>query len=362
MKRIDKYGFWVLMILVFVSCVNEDHFGLSPHGNIKDLLVSNQAGNASIDQEAMLITVEIPGGVDLAGITIQELQLSSFATADKNVGDIIDLTNDAVISVTAEDGSNHPWTIKTFVASAFPQLDNGDLNSWYKTSSDYYEPGSDAASTIWGTGNPGTQILGKLATTPIDLGNNNLAARMETYDLGLAGVPLKTPIAAGSLFTGYFDSDKLDPTDPEAAVIFGTPFTGRPDKIRVRYSYVPGETNKDRNGNVLDYDDSCDIYAFLEVRLGGEIQRLGTAWFRSSENQPDMITKEMEVVYGPLDDSYPDYMKPEDGNFVSGDSATYMLPTHISFVASSSYDGANFAGAIGSVLIIDDVEMVYDEE
>ena len=53
-------------------------------------------------------------------------------------------------------------------------------------------------------------------------------------------------------------------------------------------------------------------------------------------------------------------MKPLDHGFVSTDSASFVLPNHITFVASSSFDGANFAGAIGSVLIIDDIEMVYE--
>jgi len=291
----------IFAIVFLFACVQEDHFGLSPYGNIKKFLVSNQAGNATIDTDNLLVTVEIPGGVELSTLVIQELKLSSFASANVTAGDVIDLSDDATINVTSEDGSVHVWTIKSFVASSTPQLANGDLNAWYKTSSGYYEPGADAASTIWGTGNPGTQILGKIATAPYDLGGGNQAAHMLTYDLGLAGIPLKTPIAAGSLFTGYFDSGKLDPTDPEAAIDFGTPFTGRPEKIRFKYSYVPGATNKDRYGNVLDYDDNCDIYALLEVRLGGTVQRLGTAWFRSDANQPDLITKEIDVVYGLLD-------------------------------------------------------------
>jgi hypothetical protein len=53
-------------------------------------------------------------------------------------------------------------------------------------------------------------------------------------------------------------------------------------------------------------------------------------------------------------------VKPIDHGFVSADSASFVLPTHINFVATSSFDGANFAGAIGSVLIIDDVEMIYE--
>lgn len=53
-------------------------------------------------------------------------------------------------------------------------------------------------------------------------------------------------------------------------------------------------------------------------------------------------------------------MKPENGSYVSADSASFVLPTHITFVASSSYDGANFAGAIDSELVVDDIEMVYE--
>ncbi len=357
-----KFAYIILIVLILFSCVKEDHFGQSPYGNIKSFLVRNQAGNATINNDAKLITVEIPGGVDLSGITIEKLELSSYAIADKGIGDAIDLSDDAIINVTAEDGSIHVWTIQSFVASAFPQLVNGDLNLWYKTSSNYYEPGADAASTIWATGNPGSMIIGKLATTPYDLGDNNLAAHLETLDNGLAGIPLKTPISAGSIFTGFFDSGNIDPTNPEAAVEFGTPFTGRPDKIRFKYSYVPGEVNKDRQGNVLDYLDNCDIYALFEVRAGGKTERLATAWFRSDETQSELTTKEIEVIYGPLDNSYPDYMKPSDHNFVSADSAVFILPTHISFVATSSFGGAKFEGAVGSVLLLDDIEMIYDDE
>ncbi len=358
-----KYTICLIVAFALVSsCVKDDFFGLSPYGNVKEIAVSNQASNAKIDNSLMEISVEIPGGVDLAEIIIQKLALSSFATADKQVGDVLNLNDPNVISVVAEDGSVHEWTLRAFVASAAPQLDNGDLNLWYPTASDYYEPGSDATSTIWGTGNQGTQILNKLATIPEDFGNDNLAAKMITLDMGRLAATFGTPIAAGSLFTGFFNSDKIDPSNPQAAIEFGTPFVGRPDKLRFKYSYVPGVENKDKEGNVLDYTDACDIYALLEVRLGGKIERLATAWFRSSDTQNEMLTMEVPFIYGELDNTYPDYMRPIDHNFVSADSASFILPTHITFVASSSYDGANFAGAIESTLIIDDVEMSYKDD
>jgi len=350
-----------LLTIVLFSCVKEDFFGLSGFGNIKSILVSNQASNAVINTSELGVEIEIPAGVDLSSISIQKLELSSFATADKAVGDVLDLNSPQTIVVTAEDGSTYTWTIEAFVASATPQLSNGDFNLWYKTSSDYYEPGESASNTIWGTGNQGTQILNKLATIPEDLGGGNLAAKMITLDNGKLAGTFGAPIAAGSIFTGVFNPDKIDPSNPEAAIEFGTPFPGRPEKLRFKYQYQPGEQNKDKGGNVLDYSDMLDIYALLEVRLGGKTERLGTAWFRSSDVVGEITEKEITFTYGELDSSFPDYMKPSDHGYVSADSASFILPTHITFVASSSFDGANFAGAIGSTLIVDDVEMVYED-
>lgn len=112
---------------------------------------------------------------------------------------------------------------------------------------------------------------------------------------------------------------------------------------------------------MLDYPDMLDIYALLEVRTSDKTERLATAWFRSSDVATELTEKEVTFTYGELDGSFPDYMKPTDHEYVSADSASFFLPTHITFVASSSFDGANFAGAIGSTLVVDDVEMVYDE-
>ena len=352
----------VLLLAIFMtSCVKEDHFGLSGFGNIKSFLVSNQAGNAKINNDSLTVVVEIPAGIDLSAIKIQTLEVSSFASADRQAGDILDLTSPDTITVTAEDGNIHLWTVTSFVASENPQLDNGHLNEWYQTASDYYEPGSSAESTIWGTGNPGTQILNKLATTPYDLGNGNLAAKLETLYNGAIPAGLGMPIAAGSLFTGYFNPDNLDPTDPEAAIEFGTPFTGRPMKLRFKYQFTPGEENKDKDGNELPYPDMLDIYAKLEIRLGGTTERLATAWFRSADVVESLTSMEVPFYYGELDNTFPDYMKPPDDAWVSADSSAFALPTHITFVASSSFDGANFAGAVGSMLIVDDVEMVYED-
>ena len=357
-----KYVYSLLLLITCLfGCVEEDFFGLSSFGEIKSIEVSNQASQAVIDTEGKIVTIEIPGGVDLTEITIKSLTLSSFATSDKKVGDVLNLTDPTVIQVTAEDGNLTIWSIKAKVAALNPQLPNSDFNAWYQTADGYYEPGENPASTIWGTGNPGTKILGLFPTTPLEITDDDLGARMETLFNGNIPAGFGTPISAGSIFTGKFNPDEIDLSDPQAAIDFGTPFAGRPSSFNLQYIYLPGPENKDKQGNALSYGDACDIYILLEVRDASGTRRLGTAWFRGDEPVEEPETINVDFIYGELPPEVPEYARPADGKYVRADSASFILPTHLTFVASSSFDGNNFAGAVGSILIIDDLELIYEE-
>lgn len=358
--KLNNYTILFALFLLFTSCIKEDHFGASEFANIKAISVSNQSGSAIINTEDASVTVEIPGGVELTNTVIQTLEVSSFATSSIAVGDTVDLNEPLTVTLVSENGTSTIWTINAFVATESPQLNNGNLNQWYQTPTEYFEPGESAATTIWATGNRGTQILDRLATIPEDLGNNNLAAKMITLSNGPLGSTFGTPISAGSLFTGSFNADNINPSDPAAATEFGIPFSGRPTILKFKYSYEPGDENKTQSGQLLDYGDAADVYVLLEVRLDGDIKRLATAWFRTDDLQADLVTVEIPFTYGQLDTTFPDYTQPENGLFVANDEVEFILPTHISFVASSSFDGANFAGAVDSTLIIDDIELVYE--
>jgi hypothetical protein len=358
MKRV----FCIILIIGSSSaCIKEDFFGFSSFGEIKSIEVSNQASQALINSSIKNVSLEIPGGVDLTNIVIQKLTLSSFATSDLTIGDVIDLQDSAIINITAEDGvTTTTWTIKASVASNNPQLANGDFNAWYQTAEGYYEPGESAETTIWGTGNPGTKILGLFATTPFEIEDENLAVRMETLYNGDLAANFGTPISAATIYTGKFDPDKIEISDPEAAIDFGTPFAGRPASFRLKYSYDPGTENKDKQGNALPFNDACDIYLLLEFRSGSGVKRLATGWFRSEIPVSEITDLNVDLIYGELPPEAPAYTKPKNGQYMKADSAEFILPTHLTFVATSSFDGANFAGAVGSLLIIDDLELIYN--
>ncbi len=348
-------------IILFTQCVDEGFFGFSSFGEIKAIEVSNQASQAVINSQEKEVSVEIPAGVDLTNITIRSLTISSFAISDKNAGDSIDLTQVVPVNITAEDGTITNWTIEAFVAASNPQLPDSDFNVWYQTADGYYEPGESAATTIWGTGNPGTKLLGLYATTPLEIEQDNLAVRMETLFNGNLPASFGAPISAGSIFTGKFNSENIDFSDPSAAIEFGTPFAGRPGSFKIKYSYVPGPENKDKDGNLLSYGDACTIYILLEVRNGSDSRRLATAWFNSDDSVESLTDLQVNFTYGELPPDTPDYAKPPDGKYIGSDSASFILPTHLTFVGSSSFDGNSFAGAVGSLLIVDDLELVYEQ-
>ncbi|MFV0366772.1 MAG: PCMD domain-containing protein [Mangrovibacterium sp.] len=354
-----KILYIILSSLVISSCVKEDYFGLSSTANVLNLQVANQADQAEIDNETHHISLTMTPGGDISESIVQILELSSFTTADKQVGDTLNLNQQNTMVLTAEDGTVVNWTIEAKYASEEPQLANSDFNLWYQTAGSYYEPGSDAENTIWCTGNAGSALLGKYASTPYEKEVGDYAVRLETLDNGPLSTMFGAPISAGSIITGEFNTEDIDTSNPRAAIDFGTLFTGRPKSLNITYSYVPGEVNKNKAGSVLDYGDSCDIYAILEVRSGDEVKRLATAWFRSGDVQAEAKDIELTFTYGELDESFPDYMKPTNGLYVDADLVDYALPTHIIFVASSSYNGDNFAGAVGSLLFVDDLKLNY---
>ncbi len=159
-------------------------------------------------------------------------------------------------------------------------------------------------------------------------------------------------IAAGSLFTGTFE---LNLSDIPASIKPGIPFNSRPTIFTLNMKYSPGDENLDGDGNPVSHPDWPDIYVLLEVWSGDSKQRLATGWYRASDEYTDWYTLEVDMIYGPLDSSYPDYMKPSDGNYADP-SAT---PTHISVVMSSSAGGGEFEGAVGSLLQVNDFQLVY---
>ncbi|MGD2033877.1 MAG: PCMD domain-containing protein [Bacteroidales bacterium] len=278
---------------------------------------------------------------------IPEIEISPGATIFPNSGDEVSFYNkDEAISyvVTAENGDQVTWsfTIRDM------QLPNAGFEDWYDTvgmnGGHYLEPGLSARSTVWSTANMGTSIYGEYGTQPITDGENTLV-QITT------GETSSVPVTSGTIFTGKFDIQGAinNPTDPSQATDFGIPFTFRPVALKLNYKFTPGEhyvdgTLVDPNDifggftiDTLEGSDQCYLWSFLEIINGDDVQVVAKAELV----QGDTVKELTEVIIP--------YVYESD-----------LKPTHISVVLSSSKDGGEFRGAVGSTLIVDDVELVYE--
>ena len=346
----------LILAFLVLGCVEEDHFGKSDRAEIKSFVIPGQSGNAVIDNEALTIVVTVPDTTMDFNFAPSEIGISNFASVSPSVGEVQDFNVPVEYFVTAEDGSVSVYTVIVERGGSQPQLENSSFEDWYTESvgfSQVEQPGVDKNTTIWGTANRGLALGGASGNTMRQVRGSSNYARMESV-----AAPALVRIAAATIFTGKFTDGFPSVTDPRSNITLGTSFAGRPVSFSFEYTYQPGASNQDDKGQPLPYGDQCDIYLFLENRDGAQVKRVGTAWFRSGETVTEWTTQTVEIKYGPLDASDPwfDYAQPT-GDEVWGDGTENV--THITVLATSSFEGDFFKGAIGSTLELDEIELGY---
>ena len=347
--------FLVLATLLF-GCVREDQFGKSDRAEIKTFVIPGQSGVSDIDDESMTIVVTVPETTLDFRLTPSEITVSNFAVVSPAAGEIQDFSEPVDYFVTAEDGTVNVYTITVERGGSQPQLDNSSFEDWYTESvglTSVEQPGADKNSTIWGTANRGLALGGAPGNTTRQQRDNTNYARMESV-----AAPAFVRLAASTIFIGKFTDGFPSISDPRSNIDLGTPFTARPVSFSFDYTYRPGPSNEDSNGQPLPYGDQCDIYLLLENREGDKVRRVATAWFRSGDQVVDWTRQTVSIKYGPLEpsDEWYDYAQPLQGE--EWGDATEAI-THITILATSSFEGDFFRGAIGSTLEIDDIELGY---
>jgi len=347
-----KYSLLFFLILV-AGCISEDRFGRSTQNDIKEFEIPGQAGVSVINKDSLTVVIPVEFDYDQSSVAPTKIVLSNMANSTPGLGETQDFSEGAVIySVTAEDKSIAAWAVSLKIQQSEVQLPNSDFNLWYDAGG-YPEPGDGTTASVWSTANKALRFVGGFNTEPVSDGNNGFYAKMTTIP-----APAIVRMAAATLFTGTFTDGIPSIEDPRSNIDFGTPYTSVPTGCKVMFKYQPGENYEDGDGNPLTGTDAPDIYMLLEQWVvQGETtvkKRVGTAWYRSSEVISSWTELNLPFVYGELPASDPDYMKPADGYAPQG-----TKPTHITVVFSSSALGDFFTGAIGSVLEVDDFELIY---
>lgn len=342
----------LLVAALFFAC-NDDK---SSNAEITEAYITDLSDvnlnyvQSSIDSESGKIYIFFNN--DLRNITFPinlnaDIKVSSGAKMSSLLnGELVFSNPNNVLSteVIAEDGTSKNWS----VFLVHKQLQNSNFETWYDNmgmnAKAYQELGSSSVTTVWSTANMGTSSYSVYGTKPInDEGNTLVEIKTQT-----AG---NLPITAGTIFTGIFSLAEAiaNPTDPEKATLFGTPFIFRPTGFKFKYKYQAGEdfiqatlvnpTNIFGGFTIDDIagEDKCTIYAFLEIREGDKITEIARTKMESGTTE-DVLT-EATLNF----------------NYTSTEN-----PTHLTIVFSSSTGGALWRGAVGSTLVVDDVELIYE--
>lgn len=223
----------------------------------------------------------------------------------------------------------------------------------------------------WASGNTGFGIVQSMYATPdtyptysINEGYKNKGVCMQTLSAGEMGVWMKKPIAAGNLFLGKFIAERVV-LNPLKATQFGIQMDREPVRVTGFYKYQPGKvfTNylmEEIPGRV----DEASIYAVFYRNKDAD----GNPYFLYGDdvetdekllNNPQVYKIARVASLPPTNEWTPFEM------FFHGkdadDELVHKNEFNLALVFSSSKGGAQFEGAIGSKLYIDEVELSFEK-
>ena len=341
----------------------EDDFA----GHFMDVTDMRKENISSTETE---ITFTVRSLISLPQIPVK-FKITPGATIEPASGSLQDFSTPVIYTVTSEDGQ---WQRKYVVQFKEPELpvfslgfENVEVRDYFNNNTYHYFFEYDAGGMrrdVWDSGNLGALMLMKDAK-PEDLptystpdGRTGKALCLNTQSTGEFGVSFGKPIAAGNLFWGKFVTEKVI-FEPLKSTQFGVVFDKEPVRVIGYYKYKPGPvfTNKD-NKEVPGRTDEAGVYAVFYRNKDAN----GNPYFLYGDDvETDEKLKANPQVYKiarvaslPPTDTW----KPFEMFFEGKDADDQLVVQqgfNLALVFSSSKGGAQFEGAVGSTLYVDDV-------
>lgn len=237
-----------------------------------------------------------------------------------------------------------------FTTGAEAQVPNGNFEYWWLNGK-VWNPWPEDGAQYWDTGNKGATTLGPSNTQPTDdtPTGTGRAAMLETKFVGIGSLG---KLAAGNIFTGTYV--RTDGTN--GVLSFGRPFELRPTRLRGYLKYKCADISHSSAG--FEYlkgrPDTCIVWSALidtdepfEIRTNPKNRQL-------FDPDGDYVVAYGNIQYGKNVDSYIQF------EFEYDYKSTQRVPKYIIIVGSASKYGDYFTGGDGSVLYLDDIELLYD--
>ena len=221
-------------------------------------------------------------------------------------------------------------------------LHNFNFDLWYKDGSAWMANESSSIQ-VWDSANPGTASLGVVPTVPeeSDVVSGKAASLTSTTAFG--------QFAAGNLYIGKFGKV----AGLGAELYWGVPFTTKPLAIRGWYKYTPKAIDKvkDPYKGKKGEDDSCSMLVYLTDWTGQF--KISTSDQQFLSNTDASIIAMGDFTSNVTTGTYVQVTVP----IVYRDN---RAPSYIAMAFAASRLGDYFTGGVGSNLLIDEFEFVYD--
>lgn len=240
--------------------------------------------------------------------------------------------------------------VLTFTTGEALQMPNTNLDEWWLDGK-IWCPWAEGGTPFWDTGNKGAATLGQSNSVPTDdtSTGSGWAAKLETRFIGIGTIG---KLAAGNLFVGLY----YKTVGTNGILHMGRPFNQRPTKLRgyLKYTCAPINYASDELKSLSGQPDTCIVWCALtdlsepfEIRTDPKNRQL-------FDPAGDYVIAYGKIQYS---ETIPQYIPFE---FELDYKSTERVPTYILLTASASKYGDYFTGGAGSVLYLDDLELLYD--
>ncbi len=234
-------------------------------------------------------------------------------------------------------------------------IPNASMEDW----SDWSEnrkvliPAPGGNRTFWDSGNHGSSTMSVTLTQGSSdmVHSGSISARLRSQ---FVGVGILGKFAAGNLFVGTYKETK----GTNGVIDFGQPYNGsHPSKLRFWANYRPGSEMKgDGHGEFTSGPDHAQIYiAFTTGIKTVDTSNVETLFDPNSHD----VLGYGEVTWK-SDFGADNQLEEVNIPITWYDRAKSQSPTHMIIVCSASKYGDYFTGCEGSLLYVDDFELVYE--
>lgn len=251
--------------------------------------------------------------------------------------------------------------IATIKTEEIFQIPNSSMENWWLYNNKIWMPNLDASNEFWDSGNHGSTLIGNE--------NDNLTtqftgfyheggscARLQSKFVGVLTIG---KLGSGNIFTGKYAGT----SGTNGKIDFGREYNGtHPSKVRVWVNYRPAKAVNRKGANKEYIPEGEYDKGQIYIALSDQIKRVDTSdasTLVTQEKAPELFLAYGEKTFEG-DFGEENKLEMVEIPFEYFEKANTVAPKYLIIVCCASKYGDYFSGGDGSMMYVDDFELVYE--